>query len=98
MASTEISASLPWYRSLSKAQWNALIGSNLGWVFDGYETYALILVVGSALRQLLDPSQYAAIPAYAGTVVALTLLGWAIGGLLGGIIADYFGRKRTMIF
>lgn len=98
MASADVSASLPWYRSLSKPQWSALIGSNLGWVFDGYETYALILVVGAALRQLLDPSEYARIPAYAGTVVALTLLGWAIGGLLGGIIADYFGRKRTMIF
>ena len=93
MASADVSASLPWYRSLSKPQWSALIGSNLGWVFDGYETYALILVVGAALRQLLDPSEYARIPAYAGTVVALTLLGWAIGGLLGGIIADRLRRR-----
>jgi MFS family permease len=98
MAGANASISLPWYRTLSKPQWNALIGSNLGWVFDGYETYALILVVGAALHQLLDASEYARIPAYAGMIVALTLLGWAIGGLLGGIIADYFGRKRTMIF
>jgi MFS family permease len=95
---TDVDVSLPWYRSLTKPQWNALIGSNLGWVFDGYETYALVLVVGAALRQLLDPSEYSRIPAYAGTVIALTLLGWAIGGLVGGIIADYIGRKRTMIF
>jgi MFS family permease len=97
---TELSLprSEPWYRSLDRAQWNALLGSNLGWLFDGYETYALVLVVGGALRQLLDPAEYARIPAYAGTVIALTLLGWAIGGLLGGILADYFGRKRVMIF
>ena len=25
-------------------------------------------------------------------------LGWGIGGLIGGTLADYFGRKRTMIF
>jgi len=98
MANADVSVSLPWYRTLSKPQWSALVGSNLGWVFDGYETYALILVVGVALRQLLDPAEYSHIPVYAGTVVALTLLGWAIGGLLGGIIADYIGRKRTMIF
>ena len=30
--------------------------------------------------------------------VAITLLGWGIGGLCGGILADYIGRKRTMIY
>src|SRR4029077_525182 len=90
-------ASQPWYRSLGRTQWNTLIASNLGWVFDGYETYALVISVGVALRQLLEPSSYAQIPVYAGTVIALTLLGWGIGGLIGGVIADYIGRKRTMM-
>ena len=89
--------SRPWYRALSRGQWNALLASNLGWLFDGYETYALILTVGVALRQLLDPALYPGIPAYAGTVIAITLLGWGIGGLIGGVLADYIGRKRTMI-
>src|SRR3981081_2634189 len=87
----------PWWRSLDRAQWNTLLASNLGWLFDGYETYALIISVGVALRQLLDPSQYGQIPAYAGTVIAVTLLGWGIGGMIGGILADYLGRKRTMM-
>jgi len=86
-----------WYRSLDRSQWNTLLASNLGWLFDGYETYALVLCVGVALHQLLDPSQYAQIPFYAGIVIAVTLLGWAIGGLIGGVIADYIGRKRTML-
>src|SRR4029453_3934603 len=90
-------ASQPWYRSLSRTQWKTLIAANLGWVFDGYETYALIISVGVALRQLLDPASYSQIPLYAGTVIALTLLGWAIGGMIGGVVADYVGRKRAMI-
>jgi MFS family permease len=89
--------SQPWYRSLNRSQWNTLLASNLGWLFDGYETYALVISVGVALRQLLDPSQYGQIPVYAGTVIAFTLLGWGIGGLIGGVIADYIGRKRTMM-
>ena len=30
-----------------------MFASNLGWMFDGYETFALILVVGVALHDLL---------------------------------------------
>jgi len=94
----QVSAAVPWYRTLNFAQWKTLAASNLGWMFDGYETFALVLTVAVALSQLLDPSLHPQIPAYAGIVIALTLLGWGIGGLLGGILADYIGRRRTMIF
>ena len=97
MADIAADASRPWYSTLNRSQWNTLVASNLGWMFDGYETYALILTIGAALHQLLDPSQYAAIPKYAGIVIGLTLLGWGIGGMIGGILADYIGRKRTMM-
>ena len=88
--------SSPWYRSLNRSQWKALVAANLGWTFDGFEVFALILTVGVALHQLLDPSQYPRIPFYAGAVIAITVFGWAIGGLLGGVLADYLGRKRSM--
>src|SRR5438105_15165984 len=92
------STSKPWYQTLNAAQWKTLAASNLGWLFDGFETFALILTVGVALRQLLDPSQFTQIPAYAGTVISVTLLGWGIRGIIGGILADYIGRPRTMIY
>ena len=87
----------PWYRTLNRTQWNTLLASNLGWVFDGFETYALILTVAVALRQLLDPALHSQIPAYAGAIIATTLCGWGIGGMIAGVLADYIGRKRTMI-
>jgi MFS family permease len=58
---------------------------------------ALILTVGVALRQLLDPSEFTQIPTCAGAIIAMTLIGWALGGMTAGILADYIGRKRTMI-
>ena len=97
MQNAALAASSPWYRRIGRPQWYALLASNLGWLFDGYETYALILTIGVALHQLLVPAQYSHIPAYAGVVIAITLLGWGIGGLIGGILADYIGRKRMMI-
>ena len=97
MSDASVAAAQPWYRSLTRSQWNVLVAANLGWLFDGYETFALIISVGVALHGLLEPSQYGQIPVYAGTVIALTLLGWGIGGMIGGVITDYLGRKRAMM-
>src|SRR3954465_11180717 len=86
-----------WYRGLERKQWNTLIAATLSWMFDGYETYALILTVGVALRQLLDPAPYSQTLPDAGRAIGLSVRGWGIGGMIGGILADYIGRKRTMI-
>src|SRR5262244_3537904 len=58
-----------WYRALNRQQWYTLFAANLGWVFDGYETYALILTVAPVFRQLLPAGQLAAIPFYAGLTI-----------------------------
>ena len=83
--------------SITAASWRALVASFLGWMFDGYETYALILVAAVALRQLLAPDQLANLPIYIGGLLAVTLVGWATGGIIAGILADYIGRKRMLM-
>jgi MFS family permease len=96
MTATAALESTTWYRSLNRMQWKALVASNLGWTFDGFEVFALILTVGVALHQLLDASEHRLIPAYAGAIIAITVFGWGLGGMLGGVLADYIGRKRSM--
>jgi hypothetical protein len=49
--------------------------SNLGWLLDGFKIRALFLTVGFTLHQLLDATQYAATPRYAGHVLATTVFG-----------------------
>lgn len=90
-------ADIPWYKTLDRKQWNTLLATNLGWLFDGFENYALILTAAPAMTQLLDPSEHARIPFYVGVILGVNLLGWGIGGMLGGIMADYVGRKRMML-
>jgi len=90
--------SAPWYAGLTAKHWRVLWGSYLGWIFDGYEAFALILALPPALNSLLPADQVASSGAiYAGLAIGITLLGWGIGGLAGGVIADYVGRKRTMV-
>ena len=87
-----------WRDGLTPQHWKVLTGSFLGWVFDGYEAYALVVVLPMALKMLLLPDQLASQAIYAGTAIGITLLGWGIGGLAGGVLADYLGRKRVMLW
>lgn len=93
---TEVQTEAPWYRSLDRTKWRALIAANLGWLFDGFETYALILTAGVALKQL-HPGATGNPAFYIGLTIAITLLGWGVGGIVGGIVADYIGRRKVLL-
>src|ERR1700739_1220255 len=97
MDTARSTATEPWYRSLDRRQWRGLIAANVAWTFDGFEIFALFLTVGFSLHQLLGAAGGSETPRYAGYVLAATVFGWATGGVLGGIVADYIGRKRTMV-
>ncbi len=90
-------ATVHWTTGLTPRHWRILWGSYLGWIFDGYEAVALVYALGPALNSILRPDQLAAKPFYIGASIGITLLGWGFGGLIGGIAADYIGRKRMMM-
>jgi MFS family permease len=86
-----------WSSSLDRRQWRSLVAANLGWLFDGFETYALILTAATVLRRLDPAAPVGRVSFLTGVTIAITLLGWGIGGILGGMFADYFGRRRTLL-
>jgi len=59
MSETVLDVSMPWYRTLNRDQWRVLLASNLGWLFDGFEIYALFLTVGFALHRRNMPKLHA---------------------------------------
>jgi MFS family permease len=95
--SAPIATAEPRTTSIGKASWRALAASWLGWMFDGYESYALVLVMMPAVRQLISPEKLPKAALYVGGLLAVTLLGWATGGIAAGVLADYFGRRRTLM-
>ena len=80
------------------ARRNAFVGAFLGWVFDGYETYATVLVAAAVVNDLIGPGAARAQPLYIGGILAVTLVAWAVGGVASGVIADYLGRRRVLLY
>ncbi|OCB58943.1 MFS transporter [Mycobacterium vulneris] len=89
-----------WHQEITRTQWLVLAGTTLGWGLDGFAGSLYVLVLGPAMHELLPNSGIgtdgAAIGFYGGLTVALFLIGWATGGILFGMLADYFGRTRVL--
>ncbi len=83
---------------LSRYQMLVLGVAWLGWTFDSMDATIYNLVLTPALRELLGargtPDN---IGWYGGIILAVFLVGWALGGVLFGILADYIGRARTLV-
>jgi MFS family permease len=91
-----------WYRGVTRYQWLVLVVAWLGWVFDSMDATIYALVLHPALHELLRPQTGGevspeAIGWYGGIIFAVFLVGWAVGGMLFGILADRFGRTRSLI-
>ena len=89
-----------WSRDITRTQWLVLAGTTLGWGLDGFAGSLYVLVLGPAMTELLPNSGVeatrASIGVYGGLTMALFLAGWATGGILFGILADYFGRTKVL--
>ncbi|WP_216847444.1 MFS transporter [Arthrobacter sp. SLBN-53] len=81
-------------------QWLVLAGTTLGWGLDGFAGSLYVLVLGPTMTELLPNSgvevSSSSIGLYGGLTVALFLTGWAVGGIMFGMLADYFGRTRVL--
>ncbi|MGB9606673.1 MAG: MFS transporter, partial [Bryobacteraceae bacterium] len=87
----------PGLRDLSGYQYLVLAAAWMGWIFDSMDATIYALVMMPALRELLGPHGATQdIGWYGGIIFSIFLVGWALGGILFGILADYLGRARTM--
>lgn len=89
-----------WARGLSGRQWVIVLIAWFGWVFDIMDTALFNFAKVPMLTQMLGgPAQYKLNgPVLEGRIQALFLLGWALGGLVFGVMADRMGRTRTLVF
>ena len=80
-------------QSAQRQQWTTFAGATLGWGLEGFDIALFALIVGPAVTELLGPSaQTGDIVFHIGLCVTVFLLGWTIGAVTFGVLADYFGR------
>jgi MFS family permease len=92
-----------WRHGVTRYQWLVLFVAWLGWVFDSMDSTIYALVLQPALHDLLrapggGPVTTEVIGWYGGIIFSIFLIGWAIGGVLFGMLADYLGRTRALVF
>src|SRR5437660_1284578 len=88
----------PWYAGLTRYHWFVLVVASLGWLFDTMDQQLFNLARNSAVKELLGPSApTGAVARYGGYATSIFIIGWAIGGLIFGVLGDRIGRAKTML-
>lgn len=93
---------IPWYKEMTPYHWFVLIVASLGWLFDTMDQQLFNLARKPAITQLLgttaaDQSMSSKVDFASGTSTSIFMIGWAIGGLIFGVVGDRLGRAKTMM-
>ncbi|MES2488441.1 MAG: MFS transporter [Pseudomonadota bacterium] len=88
--------------SLTRYQWAVLFAAWLGWGFDIFDGVLFNYVAPNCVPTLLgltigSPEAKQATLFWTGLLTSLLLIGWAIGGVVFGWVADRIGRTRTLL-
>jgi MFS family permease len=95
-------SSRAWYRDLSGYQWFVFVVASLAWLFDTMDQQLFNLARLPAVAELVgtkigDPKTTEIVKEYSGYATTIFMVGWAIGGLIFGIMGDRIGRAKTML-
>jgi len=94
--------SAPWWGQLTRYHWFVFIVAALGWLFDCLDQQLFVLARPSAMKELLPPlddprAMAELVKIYGNYATSIFLAGWAIGGLMFGVLGDRIGRAKTMM-
>ena len=87
-----------WYRELSRYQWFVVAVAAVGWMFDTMAQQLFNLARVSAIRELMGGhASPGAVADQAGYATSIFMIGWALGGVIFGVLGDRLGRAKTMM-
>ncbi|MBC7984346.1 MAG: MFS transporter [Candidatus Obscuribacterales bacterium] len=88
---------------LNRKQWTILFAAWLGWGFDVFDALLFSYVAPNCVPTLLglvigSPEAKTATLYWTGVLTSILLIGWAVGGVLFGVVCDRIGRTRTLMW
>lgn len=87
----------PWYRGVTRYQWMVLAIASAGWIFDVFEGQIFGACMNEALPALLRGTGLEGRrELFVNVGIGAFLVGGAVGGVVFGMLADRFGRRRIM--
>jgi MFS family permease len=87
-----------WYRDLNGYQWFVVAVAAVGWMFDTMAQQLFNLARVAAIRELMGAHATAgAVATQAGYATSVFMIGWALGGVIFGVLGDRLGRAKTMM-
>ena len=88
----------PWYRTLTRYHWFVLVVASVGWMFDTMAQQLFNLARAPAIADLLGGhAPQSMVNEQAGYATMVFMIGWALGGVLFGVLGDRLGRAKTMM-
>jgi MFS family permease len=78
------------WQGATAAQRRVVIAAGLGWMLDAFDVMLYSIVLATLMRA------FSMSRTTAGLLNALTLIASAVGGLLFGVLADRYGRRRML--
>ncbi len=84
-------ARFAWWKSATPDARRALVAASFGWMLDAFDVMLYAMVIAALMPDLgiSKPT--------AGLLASLTLVASAAGGLIFGVLADRFGRRKALM-
>jgi MFS family permease len=87
---------------MNSYQWTVILAAWLGWGFDVFDGLLFNYVAPNCVPTLLglplgSAEAKAATLQWTGILTSVLLIGWAVGGILFGKVADRLGRTKTLL-
>lgn len=97
-APNDLSPDRPWWHGLTRYHWFVLLVAALGWLFDTFDQQLFNLGRKPAMTELLAVSPNdPLVDTYGAYATSIFIIGWAMGGLIFGILGDKIGRAKVMM-